>query len=93
VPLIMRPATIILALLLILLQYKIWFAPGSVIDSWRLKESVAALTADNANKQQRNAILTADIKDLKQGDEAVEERARTELGMVKKGEVFYQIVE
>lgn len=79
--------------LLIILQYPLWFGSGGVLTLWRLNREIAAQKADNARLTERNAALEAEVNDLKQGYEAIEERARTELGMLKKGETFYRIID
>lgn len=84
---------VILIALLVSLQYRLWVGEGSLAEIWSLKKAGALQSAENAGLKERNAILEADVQDLKQGLDAAEERARTELGMVKDGEVFYQIVE
>ncbi|HWP94320.1 MAG TPA: cell division protein FtsB [Gammaproteobacteria bacterium] len=83
----------ILIFLLVVLHWQIWIGHANVFDAWRLARAVAEQKAENARLRERNAALEAEVADLKQGFEAIEERARTELGMVKKGETFYQIVE
>ncbi len=88
----MKSLLIVLLILLGLLQYKLWFASGGITEVLQLKSSIAQLNKENTELQQKNAALTAEVTDLKQGNEAIEERARSELGMVKKDEVFYQIV-
>jgi len=82
-----------LLLLLAVLQYQLWFGVGSVPSAMRLKGQADAQAAENAGLIKRNTALHAEVADLKQGQAAIEERARTELGMVKKGESFYQIVQ
>ncbi|WP_423063583.1 cell division protein FtsB [Candidiatus Paracoxiella cheracis] len=89
----MKPIILILAALFILLQYELWFAAGGVVTAYRLHTNIVKQAQANKKLQERNAILMADIKDLKHGNDAVEERARNDLGMIKKGEVFYQIVQ
>ena len=79
--------------LLGILQYPLWFGSGGGLTLWRLNREIAAQKADNAQLKERNAALEAEVSDLKQGYEAIEERARTELGMVKKGETFYQVID
>ena len=86
-------ATYVLLAILVLLQYPLWFGNGGVFAVWRLNREIAAQEQDNARLKDRNQALEADVNDLKQGLAAIEERARTELGMVKKGEVFYQVIE
>jgi len=87
-----RIFVIVLILLLALLQYRLWFGEGSVRSIVKLKHQVAKQQAVNKKLAQRNKVLSAEVLDLKSGHLAVEERARNELGMVKKGETFYQIV-
>ena len=82
-----------LAVLFVLLQYKLWFGEGSMMEVWQLDRAIAAQTAENAQLRERNQALAAEVADLKEGVEAIEERARRELGMIKKGETFYQVVE
>ena len=88
----MRHTAIFLAVLLLLLQYKLWLGDGSIPGIWELKESLAIQRDENERLRERNLELEADVKDLREGLEAVEERARMELGMVKEGETFFQIV-
>lgn len=75
-----------------LLQFRLWFGKNSVPDFMILKKEVALQVTHNANLRQRNSLLKADIHDLKIGLEAAEERARNELGLIKKGEIFYRIL-
>jgi cell division protein FtsB len=74
------------------LQYRLWFGKNSVPDFMILKTEVALQVTQNANLTQRNSLLKADINDLKIGLDAVEERARNELGLIKQGETFYRIL-
>jgi cell division protein FtsB len=89
----MRKLTLILVLLLLVLQYQLWFSHNSLIDMWRLQRQLDAQKFENEQLKERNRALEAEVKDLKQGLEAIEERSRSELGMIRKGETFYQIVE
>lgn len=89
----MKPIIVALAILFVLLQFKLWFGEGSMKDVWLLDEAIAAQTEENAKLKERNQALAAEVVDLKQGLEAVEERARYDLGMIKEGETFYQVVE
>ena len=82
----------ILALLLALLQYRLWFSAGGMVDVDGLQAAKQALLDENRQLKERNASLTAEVIDLKQGLQAVEERARSELGMIGADEVFYRIV-
>ena len=83
----------VLLLVLLSLQIKLWFGEGGMRDVWRLEDSIAAQQVENEQLQERNRALAAEVIDLKQGLEAIEERARNELGMIREGEVFYQVVE
>ena len=86
--------TLIAALIVLffVLQYKLWFGQGGFIDVIHHKQMVAQQTKKNSKIEQRNAILSASIKALQNNKEALETRARNELGMVKKGETYYQVV-
>ena len=84
---------LVLALLLAWLQYRFWFGPGNSGEVMTLEAQVANQRRDNAGLQQRNDALAAEVKDLKEGQAAIEERARSELGMIKPGEKFYRVVE
>ena len=89
----MRALALLLASLLLVLQARLWFGEGSVPDVWRLEEAIAAQQAENRRLEERNAALAADVRDLRDGLAAVEERARRELGMIRRGESFYRIVQ
>ena len=89
----MRVVTLILAILLLLLQYPLWLGKGSWLRVWDLNRQVEVQQQVNQQTQARNALLDAEVRDLKQGTEAIEERARSELGMIKRDEVFFQILE
>ncbi|WP_420934915.1 cell division protein FtsB [Alteromonas sp. A081] len=83
---------IVLLLFFGLLQYRLWFGKNSIPDYYSRKTEVKIQALQNANLSQRNALLNADINDLKIGLEAIEERARNELGLIKQGETFYRIL-
>ncbi len=89
----MRWLLALLLLLLALLQYRLWVGDGSLAEVWGLYQQVEAQRAENRVLQERNQTLEAEVTDLKQGLDAIEERAREELGMVKDDETFYQIIE
>ena len=89
----MRGITIILVIILLLLQYPLWLGKGSWLTVWDLNRQLEKQQADNQQTKTRNALLDAEVRDLKQGTEAIEERARSELGMMKQGEIFYQVLE
>ena len=78
--------------LILLLQYRLWLSPSGVRELGRLSSAVAAQQADNARLEQRNRQLAAEVRDLKTGMSALEERARSELGMTAESESFYQVV-
>ena len=88
----MRVAAIVLGVCLVLLQYRLWASPEGIREMGRLEAGVAAQRGENAVLAARNARLAAEVRDLKQGLTALEERARSELGMVAPRESFYQVV-
>jgi len=88
----MRPLALVLATLLVALQYPLWLGKGSWTRAWDLERQVQAQQAGLAKMKARNDALEAEVRDLKQGYEAIEERARLELGMMKKNETFFQVV-
>ena len=83
---------IILLLLLVFLQYRLWFESGGIIDMLRTKKQLALEVKMNDKLKQRNDKLIKQVENLQASNEAVESRARGELGMVKNGETFYQVV-
>lgn len=87
-----KPMVAILLLLLIILQYKLWFEPGGVISLLHLHQQIATQQAENAKLQGRNQQLLAQVEKMQQGNPMIETRARHDLGMVKKGESYYQVV-
>lgn len=89
----MRWLLLILALIFLGLQYKLWVGEGSLAEAWHLKGAVEQQRNENENLRERNRALDAEVRDLKQGLDAVEERARSELGMIRDGETFYQVIE
>jgi cell division protein FtsB len=88
----MKALAAFLAGLVVVLQYPLWFGKGGWLRVRELDRQVAAQQAVNAGLKARNDAMDAEVRDLKQGLEAIEERARTELGMIRKDEVFYQVV-
>jgi cell division protein FtsB len=86
----MRWPTWVLVALLILLQYPLWFGKGGLLRVREMERQVAAQREVNQSIETRNASQEAEVRDLKSGYEAIEERARYELGLVKEGEVFVQ---
>jgi cell division protein FtsB len=89
----LRIVALILLVLLIALEVKLWAGQGGMAEVWRLEKSVAEQQRENEELKARNDALAAEVEDLKGGTEAIEERARSELGLVKPGEKFYQVVE
>jgi cell division protein FtsB len=81
-----------LALAVVLLQYRVWFSEDGVRDLARLQQAVAAQHAENEQLDERNRQLAAEVRDLKTGMDALEERARSDLGMISRNETFYQVV-
>lgn len=88
----MRYLNIVLILMLVMLQYDLWVGDGSMASVWQLKHSISDQRAENGRLKSRNDSLTAEVEDLKSGLSAIEERARSELGMIKKDETFVQVV-
>jgi cell division protein FtsB len=83
----------VLVALIVLIQYPLWFGKGGWLRVWEVDRQLAAARAANRKLEARNASLAAEVRDLKNGTEAIEERARSELGMVRGDEVFFQIEE
>ena len=83
----------LLLLAFVALQVKLWWGEGGLGEARQLDMNVADQRSENGRLQQRNDALSAEVEDLKSGEAAVEDRARSELGMIKPGEVFYRVVE
>jgi cell division protein FtsB len=77
----------------VVLQYRLWIGQGSLAELHSLKQEIALQEAEVTRLLTRNQELQAEVVDLSEGEEAVEERARTELGMIKAGEIFIQVIE
>jgi cell division protein FtsB len=88
----LKVLTLILIALITLLQYPLWLGKGSWLKVWEIDQQVTRQQEINRKQQMRNAALDAEVRDLKQGHEAIEERARSELGMIKQNETFFHIV-
>lgn len=88
----MKKIAFALLVLLIWLQYKIWLQDGGIPEVLQLQGEVEQVKAEVDSLQERNASLDAEVKDLKKGLDAIEERARSEMGMIKQGEVYYQVI-
>ncbi len=89
----MKALTLIFVILIALLQYPLWLGKGSWLRVWNVNQQIAEQNAKNDSFKQRNETLGAEVYDLKQGNAAIEERARSELGMIKQDEVFYQVID
>ncbi|NQY86909.1 MAG: cell division protein FtsB [Colwellia sp.] len=88
----MRSFTLLLLIFFGLLQYRLWFGKNSVPDYFALQENMIHQQQANEKLKQRNKLLYADTDDLKLGTEAIEERARNELGMIKENETFFRLI-
>jgi len=82
-----------LLLLLVFLQYRLWLGEGGMREVAQLRGEITAQREENALLRERNRTLAAEVQDLKKGTTAIEERARTDLGMIGQGETFYQVIE
>lgn len=89
----MKALTLIFVILIALLQYPLWLGKGSWLRVWDLNRQVALQQEKNTTSKARNDMLEAEVRDLKSGKAAIEERARSELGMIKQDEVFYQVID
>ena len=89
----MKILSAIFGALILLIQYPLWLGKGGWLRAWDVERQLEAQRAKNAQLEARNAGLAAEVRDLKTGTDALEERARYELGMVRHDEVFFQIVE
>jgi cell division protein FtsB len=87
----MKALAVILGALIVLIQYPLWLGKGGWLRVWELDRSLAAQHEKNAQLQARNAALAAEVRDLKTGTDAIEERARYELGLIRGDEIFFQI--
>ncbi len=89
----MRLLAIALTGLILLIQYPLWLGKGGQLRVWEMERQIESQRQINSGLQARNAALDAEVRDLKQGLEAVEERARNELGMIRRDEIFFQVLE
>lgn len=89
----MRSIVVILLLAFVGLQYKLWVGYGSIMQWRQLENKIAAQHNENKKLALRNRAIEADIMELKSGEQALEEQARFELGMVKEDEIYYQFIE
>ena len=89
----MKPVMILVIAILVVLQYRLWLSHDGLPSLLRLHHAVEKQRQDNEKLAERNAVLAAEVADLKSGLDALEERARSELGMVKPGETFFHVIE
>ena len=89
----MRTLIIILIGVLLYLQYNLWFGKGGIRDVQNMQTQVEKQQREIVELKERNESLAAEVLDLKEGLEAIEERARSEMGMIKEDETFYQVIE
>ncbi|MGH8640336.1 MAG: cell division protein FtsB [Burkholderiales bacterium] len=89
----MRALTLVLAALIVLIQYPLWLGKGSWLRVWEVDQQIRAQRETNRQLKARNDGLEAEVRDLKVGVEAIEERARSELGMIRNDEIFFQVLE
>ncbi|MBA3563239.1 MAG: cell division protein FtsB [Gammaproteobacteria bacterium] len=82
----------VLLALFLLLQYRLWVSDDGMREAWRLSAATQEQRAENTGLEERNRALEAEVRDLKAGLEAIEERARSDLGMIRSNESFYQVV-
>jgi len=89
---ILRIVAGLLIVALLALQYRLWLSPNGMRDLWRTNAAIEAQAEENARLAERNRTLAAEVRDLKEGRAAIEERARTDLGMIGANETFFQVV-
>ena len=89
---VLRIIAAVLLVLVLALQYRLWVSPNGMRDLWRTEKAIEAQTQENERLAERNRTLAAEVRDLKEGRAAIEERARTDLGMVGGNETFFQVV-
>ena len=88
----LRIIAVLLLVAFLALQYRLWLSPNGMRDLWRTERAIEAQTEENERLAERNRTLAAEVRDLKEGRAAIEERARTDLGMVGSNETFFQVV-
>ena len=89
----MRGLIVVLLIILVVLQYRLWISEGSFPHRAALQEKIELQQAENNRLQERNAVLALEVEALKSGLDVIEERAREQMGMIKEGETFFMIVE
>lgn len=88
----LRIIAVLLLAAFLALQYRLWVSPNGMRDLWRTERAIEVQTEENDRLAERNRTLAAEVRDLKEGRAAIEERARTDLGMVGGNETFFQVV-
>jgi len=89
----MKIGIAILLSLFLYLQFNLWFGNNNMFQVWKIEHAIELQLVENNHMRERNAVLAAEVQDLKQGLDAIEERARSELGMIKQKETFFQVIE
>jgi cell division protein FtsB len=89
----MKVLSLVLVALIALIQYPLWLGKGSWMRVWEVDGQIKSQHDKNAKLQMRNAAMDAEVRDLKHGFEAIEERARSELGMIKQDEIFFHLLQ
>jgi len=89
----MRWLMIILLFILLLLQFRLWFGEGSILQKSQLDQELAAQQAENEDLKRRNKLIAKEVESLKNNLDAIEEKARKDLGMIKDNETFYLIID
>ena len=89
----MKLIVAVLLVLLLWLQYKLWLGDGGIPEVLELEREIESVQTEVDSLQERNRALDAEVMDLKTGIEAIEERARSEMGMIKKDEIYYQVID
>lgn len=88
----LRIIAAVLLVLVLAMQYRLWVSPNGMRDLWKTEAAIEAQSEENQRLAERNRTLAAEVRDLKEGRAAIEERARTDLGMVGGNETFFQVV-
>ena len=89
----MKVLIIVLVVILVFMQYRLWVGDGSLAQIYQLKQQIKKQEAENMRLKERNKMLAAEVDALKNGSDAVEAKARSELGLIKEGETFYKVIE
>lgn len=89
---VIRIVAAVLILAMLALNYRLWISPNGMRDVWRTEQAIERQSEENSRLAERNRTLAAEVRDLKEGRTAIEERARTDLGMIGANETFFQVV-